>query len=122
MNKFIKLSAISLAGFALTLSAFAQDVSPTRSVKPTRTPIKEEVKHKREEKREVLKERLKTIKDERKKQVVEKIDKSLDALNDRMTKHFLDVLEKLEDILVRISEKADKVESDGFDVSAVDAA
>ena len=191
MNKFIKLSAISLAGFALTLSAFAQDVSPTRSVKPTRTPIKEEVKQKREEmheemkekkeemketreaakeemkekkeamkkemesrreemkqkmeekreelkqrienkreelkdkieaKREVLKERLKTIKDERKKQVVEKIDKSLDALNDRMTKHFLDVLEKLEDILVRISERADKAEIDGIDVSLVDVA
>lgn len=198
MNKFIKLSAVSLVGFALTLSVFAQDATVSPSNMPNREEMKqereemrkekkqnkeekkevrkenkeekkelkedtkeemkekkeamkqemesrrEELKQKMEEKREELKqrleqkkealkdrieakreelkERLKIIKDERKKQVVEKIDRSLDALNDKMTKHFLNVLEKLEDILARISERADKAESDGIDVSLVDAA
>lgn len=83
---------------------------------------REELKDRIEVKREALKEKLKTIKDEHKKQVVEKIDKSLDELNDKMTKHFLDVLEKLENVLVKISERVDKAESEGFDASAVDTA
>lgn len=100
-----------------------------QNMEEKREELKQRLEHKREElkdkievKREELKEHLKTIKDERKKQVVEKIDKSLDALNDKMTKHFLNVLEKLEDILARISERTDKAENNGIDVSSVDTA
>ena len=51
--------------------------------------------------------------------IVEKIDKFLDALNERMMKHFTNVLEKLEDVLVKINDRADKVEGNGMDVSSV---
>lgn len=83
----------------------------------------EELKVKIETKREKLKVRLERVKDERKKEVVERIDQQIDALNEKMIKHFSSVLEKLEDILVRISERADKASTErGVDVSLVRSA
>ena len=95
-------------------------------IKEMKEEFKERVKEKREElkdrievKREELKEQLKKIKDERKKQVVEKIDKRLDELNERMVNHFMNILDRLEDVLTRISERADKFEDRGINVSSV---
>ncbi len=84
--------------------------------------VRDDLKTRIDAKRAELKTRLQRIKDERKRQVVEKIDRSLDALNKRMTDHFMKMLDKLEDILARISERADRAESGGTDVSSVDAA
>ncbi|MEW5805116.1 MAG: hypothetical protein AB1721_00065 [Patescibacteria group bacterium] len=75
-----------------------------------------------EEKRVALKEQLQNIRDERKQAIVERIDQRIDELNQRMTNHFLAVLEKLETVLERIGSRADKAEANGLDVSAVRSA
>lgn len=100
------------------------------NVKKRKEEFKETVKTKQEElkvkietKREELKVRLEKIKNERKKETVERIDRQIDALNERMIKHFSSVLEKLEDILFRISERADKASTErGLDVSPIRSA
>ena len=66
---------------------------------------REEVKSKIEAKRGELKEKLGKIKDERKKQVVEKVYNQINELNKRRLDHFSAVLEKLEKVLDRISNR-----------------
>jgi len=88
-------------------------------VKTKKAELENEIKTKREE----LKTNLKKIKDDRKKQTVEKVDQQIDELNAKMVKHFSSVLDKLEEMLVRISERADKASSEkGLDVSLVRSA
>ena len=78
--------------------------------------MKEEI----ETERESLKIRLEKIKDERKKESVEKIDQRIDALNEKMMRHFSSVLNKLEDMLIKITERADRASVErGLDVSSV---
>jgi len=88
--------------------------------------LKKKIEQKREElkttietKREELKQHLEKIKDEKKKQAVERIDKQIDELNSRLLKHYLNVLDKISAVLVKVSERADKAEERGVDVSAV---
>ncbi|MEK7168222.1 MAG: hypothetical protein AAB707_00740 [Patescibacteria group bacterium] len=83
---------------------------------------REEVKSKIEAKRGELKEKLGKIKDERKKQVVEKVYNQINELNKRRLDHFSAVLEKLEKVLDRISNRAAKAEANGRDISAVKTA
>ena len=80
---------------------------------------KEDLKDRMETKRKDLKDKLKVIKDEKKKQIVEKIDQRLDERNEKTLNHFSNVLEKLEEILGRISSRTDKAEANGKDVSSV---
>lgn len=88
-------------------------------VKAKREMLKEEVEAKRKE----LKTHLEKVKDERKKETVERIDQRMDALNDKMMRHFSVVLDKLEEVLVRINERADKVSTErGHNVSSVRSA
>jgi len=75
-----------------------------------------------EAKRTELRNRLAKIKDENKKQIVERIYNQVNELNKRMTDHFLNVLERLEKVLERISSRAAKAEANGHDVSAVKTA
>ena len=84
--------------------------------------VRAEAKTRIEKQREELKTRLEKIKDETKKQTVEKIANQINGLNEQMTKHFSDVLSKLDDILGRISSRTDKAETNGRDVSAVKTA
>lgn len=89
------------------------------TVKTKRAELQDQIKTKREE----LKVRLDKIKDEHKKKTVERIDQRIDALNDKMMRHFSSVLVKLEEMLVRISERADRVSIErGLDVSSVRSA
>jgi len=75
-----------------------------------------------EAKRTELRNRLAKIKDENKKQIVERIYNQVNELNKRITDHFLNVLERLEKVLERISSRAAKAEANGRDVSAVKTA
>ncbi|OGN17332.1 MAG: hypothetical protein A3C88_01630 [Candidatus Yanofskybacteria bacterium RIFCSPHIGHO2_02_FULL_50_12] len=93
-----------------------------------RKELKSQIETKRKEaqtrikaKEAELKERLTKIKDERKVEAVKKIDKNIDALNQRMLNHFANSLEKLSSILNRIAERASKAETAGADVSTVRA-
>ena len=81
-----------------------------------------ETKSKIEAKRGELKERLIKIKDERKKQVVEKVYNQVNELNKRRLDHFSAVLEKLEKVLDKISNRTATAEANGRDISAVKTA
>jgi len=83
---------------------------------------REQLKSQIEAKRAELKTRLVKIKDENKRQIVERIHNQVIELNKRMTDHFLNVLEKLEKILERISSRTAKAEANGQDINAVKAA
>lgn len=79
---------------------------------------REEIKNKVEHKREELKKKLEEIKDEKKRQSVERIDRQLDELNRRLLDHYLNMSNKLSDVLIKIAERADKAEERGVDISA----
>ena len=72
-----------------------------------------------QDKREALRAQLQKVKDERRREVVERIDVRLGELNARMLDHFSNVLDRLEDVLERIASRADKAEGRGLDVSTV---
>jgi len=101
--------------------AMREDVKKHReefneAIKTKKEALKDEI----EAKREKLKTNLEKIKDGRKKETVERIDQRMDALNEKMMEHFSNVLDKLEEMLVRIGERSDKVAAErGLDVSAV---
>jgi len=80
---------------------------------------REQLKSQIEAQRKNLEKGLAKIKDETKKKIVERIYNQVGELNKRMTDHFLNVLEKLEKVLERISSRAAKVEANGRDISAV---
>lgn len=67
---------------------------------------KAELAERLEKKREDLKKKLEVVKDERKKKVVERVDTQIDELNARLMSHFSGVVDKIEEILNRIEEKA----------------
>ena len=77
------------------------------------------VKRSIDAKRADLQKRLATIRDERKKKLVEKIDAQMDALNERWTDHFSNVTDHLEVIVVKIEERTAQAETRGRDGSGV---
>lgn len=79
----------------------------------------EEMKISIKEEKNALKEKLKVIKDQRKQQVVERIDERINSINEVRTNRFLKLLEKFEDFLDRISARADLLEKEGKNVSSV---
>lgn len=96
------------------------------STKQKREEFKKTIEAKRETlkggtkaKGEDLKKRLTGVKDEKKRQSIEKIDQRLGALNEKMLNHFSAILEKLEEVLEKISSRADKAEAHGMNVSPV---
>ena len=142
MKTLRKAFGISVCALVLALPATAlednatstrsmEDLMETRreAMQQRRTEFDERVEQKREDletrieqKRAELKERLRRIRDENKRKIVERIDRQIDALNERLLKHFTGVLNKIEGILSRISDRADRAESNGSDVSSVRSA
>ena len=66
-----------------------------------------------------LKERIKNVD---KQKIVERVYESINALNEKMTKHYLNVLERLEKILEKIESRTAKAKLNGIDVSLVEMA
>jgi len=83
---------------------------------------KEELKTKRETQKAELKARLEKIKDGRKKAAVERLDNRFTEINAKMANHWLNALTRLEELLNKVSGRADKAEANGRDVAAVRAA
>jgi len=92
------------------------------------TLAKERAQHQEsvEQKKTELKDRLKVIKDERKKEIVERVANNINQLNERSTNHLLNVLEHLDDILAKVRSRSEKAKQNGRNVSevtpAIDAA
>jgi DNA repair exonuclease SbcCD ATPase subunit len=80
---------------------------------------REEMKAKIEALKEQLRERLRERISERKRAIVERIYERINALNERMTDHYMDVLDHLEKVLERIESRTAKAELNGRDVSKV---
>lgn len=78
---------------------------------------KAETKKKIESEKVLLKEKLKAIKDEKKKQAVQKINDQINALNAKRLEHFTNVLNQIEDVLKKVGNRADKTAERGLDVS-----
>lgn len=99
---------------------------PTTVLAQTRSAeLKDRMQEKREtmkEKREEFKQKLQTIRDEKKKAVVERIDSKLSLVNERRTNRMSEHLERLSSILTKIKERAEVAKSSGKDTNAVDAA
>lgn len=78
---------------------------------------REETKSKIEAEREALKARLAKVKDEKKRQAVERIANQIAELNTRRLNHFSEVLNKLERVLERIISRIEKAAARGLDVA-----
>lgn len=79
----------------------------------------EAIKTKIQQNKEQLREGLKKIKNEYKQQAVERVNNRFQDLNKIWTDHFVDVLNRLDQILDNIASRADKAEANGQDVSSV---
>ncbi|MFH1162073.1 MAG: hypothetical protein V1696_02265 [Candidatus Jorgensenbacteria bacterium] len=83
---------------------------------------REEVKQAIEVKRAELKDRVKILKDVRREQLVAKIYDDANALNKRLTDHFLALLDKIDAMLGKVESRADKAATNGREVGAVRSA
>jgi hypothetical protein len=85
----------------------------------TRAQMHEETQSRIEAKRTELQAKLQGIRDERKKAAVERIQASANKLNERMTDHFTNVLDQIDEMLHRVESRASKAEANSLDISAV---
>jgi methyl-accepting chemotaxis protein len=83
---------------------------------------REEMKAKIETLKEQLRKELQGKISEQKQKIVERIYERINALNERMTNHYLDVLDHLEKVLERIESRTAKAKLNGRDVSSVETA
>jgi len=100
-----------------------------RLIEQNRIEFRNQVQNKREEMKtkidalkEKLRERLRERISERKRAIVERIYERINALNERMTDHYMDVLDHLEKVLERIESRTAKAKLNGRDVSKVEEA
>ncbi len=77
---------------------------------------------KRKTEKDELKARLKNIKDERKKSMVENLDKRFDEINQKTTAKWVRTLTLLDELLAKITLRQDKAAANGKDVAASRAA
>jgi len=87
-------------------------------IQEKREEMKAKIKALKEQLREKLRERI----SERKQKIVERIYERINALNERMTDHYLDVLDHLKKVLERIESRTAKAKLNGRDVTQVEAA
>lgn len=97
-----------------------------KQIKERREEFKTELENKRQEikarlteMRANFKEDLNKIKDENKKISAEKIFETIQALNTKLTSHFSDKVDQIENVLVGIELRIAKAESRGLDVSII---
>ena len=87
-------------------------------IKEKREKIKSKIEDFKQQLRERMRERISQIKQK----IVERIYERVNALNERMTNHYLNVLDRLELILERIESRTAKAKLHGKDVSQVELA
>ena len=125
MRKIIAVSVLglSLAMFAgaqtpNALALYHQEQTGNTGSQPPTAQKREEMKTQIEAKKAELQAKLQGIRDERKKQTVERIFTKVNALNERVTNHFTNVLNQIDEMLNRVNSRAGKGEINGLNVSA----
>ncbi|MBI5153539.1 MAG: hypothetical protein HZA36_03730 [Parcubacteria group bacterium] len=89
------------------------------AIKQRMQAAQEAAKTKREATTKKLKAKLTSIKDERKKETVERLDARFTEINEKFTLHLGESLDRLEDLLQKVSSRADKAAANGRDVALV---
>ncbi len=96
-------------------------------IKSERKSLHEEIKKKRAEIKEQFKEKraefkahLAEIKDARKQKIVEKLDTKLSTVNTNHTNRWAEALEKMEEILSKLTEKANQAKSLGTNTTTAE--
>lgn len=82
---------------------------------------RQDIKTKREAEMADLKTKLQAVKDARKKETVTRLDQRFDEINTKLTDSWTNTLARLDELLVKITSRADKAAAGGADVSAVRA-
>lgn len=85
-----------------------------------RKGMRAEMKEKREATREEFKAKVKTIKDARKKETVERVDRKIAALNKNQTARLGEHLDKIAEVLGRIVTRTGTAKTAGKDVAGVE--
>lgn len=83
---------------------------------------REEMKEKMQERRAEFKEKLKTIKDEKKQEIVEKIDTKFTTINQNRTNVMIAGLEKLNNVVAKLSDRIEKAKASGQDTTTAETA
>lgn len=96
-----------VTGFLTHVPVLAEE-----STAPGRLPLVPKV-------RKEMKATIKNFRDERKKLVVENVQKKLADLNERRTDHFTKVLERLTTILDKIQTRTEKAKAEGKNVAGI---
>lgn len=117
-------------GGTSALEVIEERLRPTREeARKRRVDFKNTISQKREKLKEKarngnaeLQNKAKAIPDDRKRVVVENIGAGIADLNDRMVAHAVKILDKITNMMARVSRRADKEETRGVDVSSVRAA
>ena len=110
---------VSILGLSIAMFAGAQTPTDSTTGSSTREQMRQERQSQIEAKRAELQARMTTIRDERKKQAVERIYTQVNKLNERMTGHFTNVLDQIDEMLDRVENRMSKAEANGLDVSTV---
>ncbi len=136
-QKALKDAQESREGFRDDVKAIRQNVLASTSVIMVTPEMRKEIeerreefKNKLEEQKDVMKakieaeklrlsEKLKTIKDERKKQTVQKVNTEIQALNTRKLEHYSNVLNQIEEVLKKVGTRVDNASARGLDVGTV---
>jgi hypothetical protein len=118
-----KIIAVSVLGLSLAMFAGAQTPTSTYPGGNTATSsaaaqMRQDRQSQIEARRTELQAKLQSIRDERKKQAVDRIYTNVNALNERMTNHFTNVLNQIDEMLNRVNSRASKGETNGLNVSA----
>lgn len=105
--------------FVFPLVVYAQGTPQNRV--QNRKAIVAQRKDAVQQKREEFKTRLQTIRNEKKKAAVERIDIKIANMNEAQTIRFTSILVKLQSILDRVSQKASEAKANGKDTTALDS-
>lgn len=111
--------AISIGVLLLVVvpGVWAEATAPG-TLKERRTIVQTNIKASREE----VKAKVQSMRDERKKLIVERVQEKLGNVNEKRTDHFLKVLERLSTILDKIQSRTEKAKAEGKNVTAVETA
>jgi gas vesicle protein len=116
------LSGDELQAFKEKRDAFRDDVKEKieafrQSIEAERQDMQARIKAERE----AMQQKLQQFRDDKKKQIVERLAQGLNDLNEKIVGQFTDMLDGFDRIIVEASSRADKAEANGKDVSAVRA-
>lgn len=83
---------------------------------------REEMKDKLEAQREKAKQRLSDIRDKKKQELAQRLANQFEELNKKWTDHFIERLDRLGEVLLKMQERSDIASTNGKDVTAVSTA